>query len=43
LRGRLRLQENLLFINEDRARHLGLIIGNVAFAYREIESCVRLD
>lgn len=43
LRGRLRLQENLLFIDEDRARHLGLIIGNVAFAYREIESCVRLD
>jgi hypothetical protein len=43
LRGRLRLQEGLLFIEEDRVRHLGLMVDQVAFAYREIESCVRLD
>jgi hypothetical protein len=43
LRGRLRLQEGLLFIEEDRVRHLGLIIENIAFTYREMESCVRTD
>jgi len=43
LRGRLRLQQDLLFIEEERVRHLGLMVDQVAFAYREIESCVRLD
>jgi len=43
LRGRLRLQEGLIFIEEDRVRHLGLTIENVAFTYREMESCVRTD
>jgi hypothetical protein len=43
LRGRLRLQEELLFIEEDSVRHLGLMVDHVAFTYREMESCVRLD
>jgi hypothetical protein len=43
LRGRLRLQEELLFVEEDRVRHLGLIVDKVPFTYREMESCVRLD
>jgi hypothetical protein len=43
LRGKLRLQEELLFMDEERVRHLGLVVDHVAFAYREMESCVRLD
>ncbi|SPE62703.1 hypothetical protein SBV1_890002 [Verrucomicrobia bacterium] len=43
LRGKLRLQEEMLFIEEERVRHLELTVDNVAFAYREMESCVRLD
>jgi hypothetical protein len=43
LRGKLRLQEETMFIEEDRVRHLGLKVDKVDFAYREIESCVRLD
>ena len=43
LRGKLRLQEELLFIEEERVRHLELVVDHVAFAYREMESCVRLD
>jgi hypothetical protein len=43
LRGKLRLQEEVLFIEEERLRHLGLVVDQVAFAYREMESCVRLD
>ncbi len=43
LRGKLRLQEEVLFIEEERLRHLGLVVDHVAFAYREMESCVRLD
>jgi hypothetical protein len=43
LRGKLRLQEEALFIEEERIRHLGLQIGKVTFTYREMESCVRLD
>lgn len=43
LRGKLRLQEEALFIEEDSARHLGLMVERVAFTYREMESCVRLD
>jgi len=43
LRGKLRLQEETLFIEEERVRHLPLRIDRVTFAYREMESCVRLD
>jgi hypothetical protein len=43
LRGRLQLQEEVLFIEEDKVRHLGLKVDGVSFAYREMESCVRTD
>ena len=43
LRGKLRLQEEMLFIEEDRVRHLELMVDKVPFTYREMESCVRLD
>ena len=43
LRGKLQLQEEVLFIEEERIRHLGLAVDHVTFAYREMESCVRLD
>lgn len=43
LRGKLRLQEETLFIEEERVRHLGLRVDKVSFTYREMESCVRLD
>lgn len=41
--GKLRLEEETLFIEEERVRHLGLRIDKVNFTYREMESCVRLD
>ncbi len=43
LRGKLRLHEEMLFIEEERIRHLELMIDHIAFTYREMESCVRLD
>jgi hypothetical protein len=43
LRGKLRLQEEILFIEEDRIRHLELVVDKVSFTYREMESCVRMD
>ena len=43
LRGKLRLKEERLFIEEEHVRHLELIVEGVVFAYREMESCVRLD
>jgi hypothetical protein len=43
LRGALRLQEDLLLIEEDHIRHLKLVVEGVAFSLREMESCVRLD
>ena len=43
LRGELRLQEEMLFIEEENVRHLALIVDRVPFSYREMESCVRLD
>jgi len=43
LRGQLRLQEEVLFIEEERVRHLQLRVDRVGFAYRDIESCVRID
>ena len=43
LRGKLRLQEEVLFIEEERVRCLELAVERASFTYREIESCVRLD
>ncbi len=43
LRGQLRLKEELLFVEEERARHLELMVDHIAFTYRDMESCVRLD
>jgi hypothetical protein len=43
LRGKLRLPEELLFIEEERLRHLELLVDQVSFTYREMDSCVRLD
>jgi len=43
LRGLLRLREEVLFIEEEHVRHLELMVDHVAFTYREMESCVRLD
>lgn len=43
LRGKLRLEEELLFVEEERVRHLALMVDHVPFTYREMESCVRLD
>ncbi len=43
LRGKLRLQEDVLFMDEERARHVVLKVDHVSFTYREMESCVRLD
>jgi len=42
LRGKLRLEEVLL-IEEDSVRHLGLRVDQVPFTMGEMESCVRLD
>jgi hypothetical protein len=43
LRGKLLLQEEVLFIEEDGVQHLGLRVGLVPFTIREMESCIRLD
>jgi hydrogenase maturation protease len=43
LRGKLRVKEEMLFIEEERVRHLELMVDSVAFTYREMESCVRTD
>lgn len=43
LRGALRLEKELLFIEEDRILELNLVLDGVTFAYSEIESCLRLD
>ena len=43
LRGKLRLREDILCIEEERMRHLELVVDHVHFTYREMESCVRLD
>ena len=43
LKGILRLREELLFLDEEKVRHLELLVDRVTFTYREIESCVRLD
>jgi len=43
LRGRLRLAGELLFIEEERLRHLALVLDGVTFTYAEIESCLRVE
>ena len=43
LRGKLRLQNEVLFIEETQVRNLGLMLDGVPFTYAEIESCVALD
>ena len=43
IRGKLRLSEEMLIIDEERDRHLELLVDHVRFTYREMESCVRLD
>jgi hypothetical protein len=43
LRGKLRLQEECLLMEEDHVRHLGLEVDRVSFTIREMESCVRMD
>jgi hypothetical protein len=43
LRGKLQLQEDILFIEEDSVRRVGLRVDNVPFTIGEMESCVRLD
>jgi len=43
LRGTLRLQDEVLFVEEESLRHLPLKIDRADFMYREIESCIRLD
>jgi len=43
LRGRLRLRDQVLFIEESAVNHLELAVDNVPFTIAEMESCVRLD
>jgi len=43
LRGKLRVQEEALLIEEDHVRHLSLQVEQVPFTMREMESCIRLD
>jgi hypothetical protein len=43
LRGTLRLREEMLFIEEERVRHLELMVDRTDFTSRDMESCVRLD
>ena len=43
LRGKLRLLDDLLFVEESKVRNLGLTVEGVPFIYAEIESCVTMD
>lgn len=43
LRGKLKVKEEMLFIEEERVRHLELMVDHVPFTYRDMESCVRID
>lgn len=43
LRGKLQLQEERLFLQEDDVKRLGLRVDHVPFTIGEMESCVRLD
>jgi len=43
LRGKLRLVNEVLFIEENQIRKLPLIVDGITFIHDEIESCVRID
>ena len=43
LRGKLQLEKEMLLVEEDRVRHLGLRVGRATFSLQEMDSCVRLD
>lgn len=43
LRGKLRLKEQQLFIQEDAVRQLELLVDDVPFRVAEMERCLRLD
>jgi hypothetical protein len=43
LRGLLRLEEEVLFPDQECANALALVVEQVVFTPAEIESCVRLD
>ncbi len=43
LRGRLRLREELLFVEAPRDLNIELVVDGVTFRWTEIESCVRTD
>ena len=43
LRGKLRLLNDILFVEESQVRNLGLTLDGVPFIYAEIESCVAMD
>jgi hypothetical protein len=43
LRGKLQLQEEKLFLDEDTVQQLRLQVDHVPFSVGEMESCVRLD
>ena len=43
LRGKLRLREEMLFIDEEQVRRLELMVDHTPFTYREMEACVRTD
>ena len=42
LTGVLRLKEEMLFIEEERLRHLEFTVDGIVFVYREMESCMVL-
>lgn len=43
LTGKLRLAQELLFIEEHKIRELPLVVNGVTFRYSEMDSCVRAD
>ena len=43
LRGKLRLREEMLFVQSEKESGLSLVVDGVPFTWAEIESCVRLD
>ena len=43
LRGKLRVKEEKLFIEEESVRHMELMVDHVPFTYRDMESCIRID
>lgn len=43
LKGKLRLREELIFLDETRNLHVELVVGRTSFTPTEIEACVRTD